>query len=121
MLVAFLNKLVTFRYSRCSLLTTQIVLSKICNFSASSLSLFIYIITQDGRRVLILDPRDSKDTVLVNWFVASARDFSMDRTINMLSIKQLRVTRELEKEASLLYCLFESISHEFLMVEYTRG
>ena len=88
-------------------------------FLLSSLSLFIYIITQDGRRVLILDPRDSKD-ILVNCFVASAGDFSMDRTINMLSIKQLRVTRELEKKASLLYYLFESINNEFLMVENTR-
>lgn len=85
MLIAFLNKLVTFPYSRCLLLTTQIVLSTICNFKVLFL-FFIHIITQDGRRVLRLGPRNSRD-ILVICFEAPVTDFSVDRTINMLSIK----------------------------------
>lgn len=59
MLIAFLNKLVSLIYSRCTF-NTNLPNSAHNNMQVKPLYFFIHIITQEGRRVLRLVPRDRR-------------------------------------------------------------
>ena len=62
MLIAFLKNVVTFIYTRCTLITNQTLMTKICNFNVLFLCLFILLLKRGEAGVLRLVPCDRRDT-----------------------------------------------------------